>query len=384
MQHPVQIEGLSPQAQRILDPGAPMPARMMAASGMAPLPPKELISVLYALSYGTDTAIGDKARATLNGLPPNVLLDTISGPLHPAVLDGVAAILISREDAMERIVLNRATAPESIVAITRKVTSERILEIIFANEKRLLEHPEIIETLYHNRHARMSSVDRAVELAIRNGITLKGIAAFDEVKKALEGELIFEPTEEPTPDDLGFQEAVKIAEENELDTDAMEDTLDAMEKADEAAVNEAAVSDELKKKAATLSASLSEMTISQKIRAATLGNASQRSVLIRDANKLVIMAVLKSPGVNDSEVRRYSMLKSLPEEAVRFIANKREWTKQYSVKLNLVSNPRTPVEYALRFMTHLRANDLRSIERSKDVPGVVRNAAIELRRKRSK
>ena len=378
MHHPVQIEGLSSQAMRILDPNAPMPAKMMAASGMAPLPPRELVSVLYSLSFGADTAIGDKARATLSGLPPNVLLETISGPLHAGVLDGITQLLLQREDAIERIVLNKATAPETVVTISRKITSERILEMVCANEQRLLSHPEIIEALYHNKHCRMSSVDRAVELAIRNGIELKGIAAFDEVKKALEGELIFEPSEEPTPDDMDFHSAVKTAEKHQMDTDTVEDALAAMDDPDAAAV--AAETREVVEK---VSFSLSEMTISQKIRAATLGSTTQRSVLIRDANKLVIMAVLKSPGVNDSEVRRYSMLKSLPEEAVRYIAGKREWTKQYSVKLNLVTNPRTPVEHSLRFLTHLRPNDLRAIERSKDVPGVVRNAAIQLRKKRT-
>ncbi|MBN2525088.1 MAG: hypothetical protein JXR76_01760 [Deltaproteobacteria bacterium] len=379
MEHPVQIEGLAPQAARILAPNAPIPAKMMAASGMAPLPPKELVSVLYTLAYGADAAIGDKARATLLGLPPNILLDTISGPLHPGVLDGVALLLVQREDAMERIVLNRATAPETIVALTKKITSEKILEMICANEHRLLAHPAIIEALYHNKNSRMSSVDRAVELAIRNGIELTGISAFEEVKKALEGELIFEPSKEPTPDDLDFQSAVQTAEKLAVDTDTMEDALMAMAENDGNPVEADTV-----KKVATLSASLSEMNISQKIRTATLGTASQRSVLIRDSNKLVIMAVLKSPGVNESEVRRYTMLKSLPEEAIRFIANKRDWTKQYGVKLNLVINPRTPVEYSLRFLTHLRPNDLRGIERSKDVPGVVRNAAIELRKKRTK
>ncbi len=381
MEHPAQIEGLSPQAMRILDPNAPMPARMMAASGMAPLPPGELVSVLYTLAFGNDRAIADKSRATLSGLPPNVLLETVSGPLHVAVIDGVAQILLAREDAIERIVLNKTTSPETVVSITRKITSERILEIICANEQRLLSNPEIIEALYHNKHSRMSSVDRAVELAIRNGIELKGIAAFEEVKKALEGELIFEPSEEPSPDDIDFRSAVQTADSTQLAPDTVEDALTALTDPDTDA-NE--VPPETMEEVEKVKFSLSAMTISQKIRAATLGSSTQRSVLIRDSNKLVIMSVLKSPGVNDSEACRYAMLKSLPEEAVRYIANKREWTKQYSVKLNLVTNPRTPVEHSLRFLTHLRPNDLRALERSKDVPGVVRNAAIQLRKKRTK
>ncbi|MBN2340663.1 MAG: hypothetical protein JXX29_14390 [Deltaproteobacteria bacterium] len=379
MDHPVQIDGLSPQATRILAPDTPTPARMMAASGMAPLPPKELITVLYALSFNGDTSLGDKARATLAGLPDNILLETLSGPLQPGVLDGLAQLLIKKESAVERLVLNHATAAETVMYITKRIQSEKILEIICANEARLLGHPEIIEALYFNKHSRMSSVDRAMELAIRNGIELKGIPAFEEAKKALDGELIFEASDEPSPDDLMFQEAVQTAADPSIDDHKVEEALTAIDKDQHDEVDA-----ETQDKVSTLSASLSNMTVSQKIRTAMLGSASQRSVLIRDANKLVIMSVLKSPGVNDSEVRRYSMLKSLPEEAVRFIANKREWTKQYSVKLNLVTNPRTPVEYSLRFMTHLRPNDLRTLERSKDIPGVIRNAAIELRRKRSK
>lgn len=379
MEHPVPLEGLSPQAARILDPQAPLPAKMMAASGIAPLPPKDLITVLYALCFDADVKLGDKARATLQELPDKVLLDTLSSLALQPVLDGVSQILIARDAATERIVLNPATMPETIAWLAEKLQSERILEIICANEQRLLSYPIIIETLYFNKHSRMSSVDRVIELAIRNNIELTGIPAFEEAKKALEGELLFEATDEPTPDDLDFQNAVKAAEETAIDDDEVDNALTAMSREDGEAVD-----DNTAEAVTTLSASLTQMTVSQKIRAAMLGTASQRSVLIRDANKLVIMSVLKSPAVNDAEVRRYSMLKSLPEEAVRFIANKREWTKQYSVKLNLVSNPRTPVEYSLRFMTHLRPHDLRAMERSKDISGVVRNAAIELRKKRSK
>jgi len=124
------------------------------------------------------------------------------------------------------------------------------------------------------------------------------------------------------------------------------------------------------------------MTVSQKIRVATLGNANQRAVLVRDANKLVVMAVLKSPGLGDSEVIRYSQARSLPEEAIRHIAQKREWTKLYQVKLNLVNNPRTPLQDALRFLTHLRPNDVRLLENSREVPRAICNAARQLRSKR--
>jgi hypothetical protein len=230
----------------------------------------------------------------------------------------------------------------------------------------------------------MSSVDRAIELAIRNGVELSGIPAFEETKQALDGELIFESDGEPTPDDLNFNNAVQTAKSlDEHPVEEINDVMDALN-ADTPEEEKPEVDKEAEKSVGNFNAQLSTMMGSHKIRIAMLGTASQRSVLIRDSNKLVIMAVLKSPSVNEAEVRKYSALKGLPEEAMRYIASKRDWTKQYLIKLNLVNNPRTPIEHALRFMTHLRPNDLRALERSKDVPGVICKAAKELRKKRMK
>ena len=69
---------------------------------------------------------------------------------------------------------------------------------------------------------------------------------------------------------------------------------------------------------------------------------------------------------------------------MRYIASKRDWTKQYQVKLNLVNNPRTPLQDALRFLNHLRPVDVMGLERSKDVPQSIVNSARQLRMKRSR
>ena len=384
MEHPVNLSGLSKGVERILSPDAPGPARMMAASGMAPLPPADLLTVLYFLSYDKDSQISSKASKTLQDMPDKVLLGTLQGNLPPEVLDGIAPFLLGRDSAVEQIILNRATLDDTHVWLAKKLTSEQLLEIIVANERRLLRTPAIIENLYFNQHTRMSSVDRAIELAIRNGVELSGIPAFEETKQALDGELIFESDGEPTPDDLNFNNAVQTAKSlDEHPVEEINDVMDALN-ADTPEEEKPEVDKEAEKSVGNFNAQLSTMMVSHKIRIAMLGTASQRSVLIRDSNKLVIMAVLKSPSVNEAEVRKYSALKGLPEEAMRYIASKRDWTKQYLIKLNLVNNPRTPIEHALRFMTHLRPNDLRALERSKDVPGVICKAAKELRKKRMK
>ena len=57
----------------------------------------------------------------------------------------------------------------------------------------------------------MSTADRLIDLAARNGVVLHGIPAFKEATIALQGELIPEASDEPSPDDLLFQETEQLS-----------------------------------------------------------------------------------------------------------------------------------------------------------------------------
>ena len=61
----------------------------------------------------------------------------------------------------------------------------------------------------------------------------------------------------------------------------------------------------------------------------------------------------------------------MSDEVLRIIAMNRELVRSYQVKLNLVSNPRTPFTFASRFIPHLRESDLKSMSKSKNVSGAV-------------
>jgi len=377
MQHPAPLEQLSPQVAKVCGPQAPAQLKQMAASGLAPLGPVDLVTALYVLSYDGDPKLAGTARQTLGKLPDAALQGALGPQLPAPVLDGIVDSLLGREQIVQRILLSPQLADETVVRLAEKLRSERLLEVIAGNEQRLLRCPQIIEKLYFNRVARMSTVDRAVELAVRHGIELDGIPSFAEVKAALEGELMAEASEEPTPDDLVFMSMLTSDDLASLGAELVDETLEAQ------AMGEGGQS-EAEEKVQRAQQSLANLTVSQKIRLAMLGNATQRSVLIRDSNKLVAMAVLHSPGIGDSEVIRYSQARSLPEEALRYIASKRDWTKSYQVKLNLVKNPRTPIHDALRFLQHLRPNDTRGLERSRDVPQAIAVAAKNLRQKRGR
>ncbi len=359
MQHPIPIEELPENLRKFVDPKGPVPARMMAAKGMVPLGPTDLVTVMYMLAHDPDGNVAAAANEKCTTLPENIVEGALGSPLDNRVLDFYADKLFKFDDLLEIILLNHSTGDETVARMARRV-NERLAEIIATNEQRLLGYPAIIEQLYQNRNARMSTVTRLVELAVRNGIQLTGIAAHKEVEAAIQSELIFEPEgDEPLPADNIFMESLRIGDalEQEIGSEGMDD-LDAG--ADERD---------------SLEAQIGNMNTSEKIRLAQVGNASARSLLVRDANKLVAMAAIKAPSVKDTEIVGYVRNRALCEDVVRYISNQKEWTKLYQVKLNLVENPKTPLPKAMTFLLHLRLPDIRTISRSKNVPAAVAKAA---------
>ncbi|MEO8215163.1 MAG: hypothetical protein ABI560_18330, partial [Myxococcales bacterium] len=114
------------------------------------------------------------------------------------------------------------------------------------------------------------------------------------------------------------------------------------------------------------------------IRLATLGNAYCRQNLLRDSNRMVAMAVIRSPQITDGEIAKAAGNRSLSEEVIRYIGNRKELVKQYPVKLALVGNAKCPLAVALRLLPTLNADDIKHIARSKNVPGALSASAKRL------
>jgi hypothetical protein len=118
--------------------------------------------------------------------------------------------------------------------------------------------------------------------------------------------------------------------------------------------------------------------VAEKIKLALMGNREARDILVRDANRMVAVAVVKSPKIQESEIESISKSRQISEEVLRQIAATKEWTKSYSIKLNLVSNSKTPIPIAMKFLTHIREPDLRKLAKSKNVSGAVASQARRL------
>jgi hypothetical protein len=388
------VDALSPAAQKLVGPGAPGPARMMAARGLAPLTPKDLISALAALTVDADESIRKAAEATLVGLPERILLAALGERLHAAVLHRMAERFFGVSRYAELIILNPGVADETIDYLAQRC-KERELEIIAANENRLVRFPRIIESLYMNPQTRMSTVDRVIEFAVRSGLELHGIPAFKEAQAAIlgireEAPLIVPPPPppraappppaqaapppppaEPAPRPVAAPTPVAPV------VLAGEDLLSAEQRtvlAEDRGEEEASADAEIQPRA-SIQVLLGQMTTSQRIRWACIGNREVRTHLMRDSNKLVAAAAIKNPRVTEQEVMAIALSRSVNDEVIRVIASTKEWTKSYRVRLNLVNNPKCPLPAAMTFLRTLRASDIRALAKNKNVPSVLAQTA---------
>lgn len=362
---PIDVTTLSAPAQKILAPATPAKLKEMAARGIAPgVKPAELLTVIVTLGQSAEESVRATAEKTLSALPEPLLKAALDADLPAATIDELARRRADDPDVVARLLRMPHVSLETVEHLAR-TAGEAVTEIVATNEERLLAHPRIVELLYFNKHTRASTVDRMVELMTRHGIELHGIPAWKEVAQAIEGELIAEPSDEPLPDDLLFKEATELAEKLAVEAAEDEDTHAETDEGQE----------ELKNKFLPLYQKLANMPIGQRIRRAQLGTREERMLLVRDSNRIVATSAVRSPLMQESEVMLLSRNRNLSDDVIRVIASTPEWLKSYTVKRNLVENPKTPVMIASRLVEHLREADLRKVSKSKNVTGPVQEAA---------
>ncbi len=388
---PLEADELGPMIGMFLGEGAPPKMRKMVAAGLAPLPPRDMLVGLYQV-WAENGPEAETAGKTVAGLPVPVLDGALGDPsLPPGVLDLLGRKFARDEGVLQQVVRHPKVDNESLVGVAR-VCSEAICDILADNQARWLSHPAIVASLYQNRHCRMSVVHRMIELAEREGVEL-GLPAMDEIRQAL---ALSGPVDESR--DAVFQVVTNTETAAEAEAQALtlfgaadvDDGLVLPEFEDpedlafegELPAADAAVDDEVSETEAEAPVTkerrlgqLLKMRPMEKIRTAMLGDKYDRSILIRDSNKIVSMAAIKSPKIRDSDAVSFSANRALAHDVIAYISNRREWIKLYTVKLNLVMNPKTPLARSMTLLAHLNRSDIQKVSRSKNIPSALATAA---------
>lgn len=233
--------------------------------------------------------------------------------------------------------------------------------------------PAVVGALYRNPRTPTSAAHRAVLAAAQAGLACDDLPELAELASVLAAD----PTAlDPAVADAAVADALQAAAGGGEEGEGEGATAAGAEAVPSGADAGARPGGGKGRKSATID--FTKLKLYEKIRLATLGNAYCRQNLMRDANRMVAMAAIRSPQLTDGEVVKAAGNRALSEDVIRYIANRKELVKQYPVKVALVGNAKCPLGIALRLLPSLHGEDIKSLARSKNVPAALSMAAKKL------
>jgi hypothetical protein len=351
------LESLPKPLQKLADPKAPVPVRMMGAKGLVPaVAPADLVTLLWLLAFDGDETVRATSAKTAEGLPDKIYgvalrSDAVAGQ----VLDWLADRLGTKDAALEMVLLNASTRDETVARLAPTV-SQPLAEIVRQNELRLLRCDDIIRGLCRNPNALASTVDGACEFCVRNGLTLLDVPQLVAAHQRIHG---VDPSAAPPAEDTAQQLMADYAEEL---VEEPQPVTQAETPADQ-------------QKKLNITQRVLRMSVAEKIKLATLGNKEARTLLLRDSNKLVCLAAVTSPRITDGEIMTLANSRTLNSDVLRHIYSDREYLKVYAIKMALVKNPKVPLPTALKFLYTLQEKDIKELARDRNVPQTIQAQA---------
>src|SRR5436190_23008973 len=104
---PIPPESLTAAVQKSVGANAPAPLRMMAARGLAPMAPKELVTAQFVLTFDADEKIRAAAEKSLQNLDERIANAVLSDVSIQGPVLGFLAIALATKDAFaEKLLLN--------------------------------------------------------------------------------------------------------------------------------------------------------------------------------------------------------------------------------------------------------------------------------------
>ena len=345
--------------ERITRGELPRDFTMFAAQGLLPLPQDDLVAVLAFLTTVEDAEISTTASASLAEVSPRVVAAyCASSQATERLIDAIA--MSTRDPAiLEAVVRSRTVSDATVERLARSV-EPGIQEIIVVNQERIIRSPGILDALLENpsitpdvRRRVLETREEFFEKKARRELTADLIEGLDidaDLDVGPIADLLEKAETEPQP-------------ENTLPP--LENTLKNPDNF-------------------SVFTKIANMNVAQRVQAAYKGGKSERTVLIRDRNRLVATAVVRSPRITETEIEAFSAMRNLEDEVLRIIGTKREYQSKYAIVHNLVRNPKTPPGIALNLVGRLTSKDLKHLSGSKDVSEIIRGHARKLLQSKEK
>ena len=410
MKIPFDRLGIPVEHRAKLAPEAPARGRLAIAKGMLPLPPDVQVSAVYVLMGHKERSIRRAAAQTLQELDSEVTLRAISPRTHPKVLEYLTEYRTEDQDFLERVYA-LPNANDRTACMIATAARGDLVNVICRNQSRLLMTPQVYLSLKENPQTTPAQLERvhsflrmqsslpdeptpspasapapAAPKEVSKPVSaapapkLKRIKVSELTEMSVEAEVMAALLDLPSPfsnPHIANRLEILIAEKPE-GSEGVEDpsfTFSFQDDAEQFSSSMVTDDDLAPEEKLGIAQQIATMTTGSKIKLAFLGNAEARKLLLRDKNKQVAVAVVKSGRLSESEAASIAANKNLHGDVLREVAMNKEFLRSYKVKIGLVNNPKCPVSVAVGLVPLLQRSDLAALARNKNVPSVVRRTA---------
>jgi len=392
-----EVKSTNPIVKSIIAGKAPPAARLAAARGLLPLGQADLLELLVHLGADDDPDLALAAQATLQGQPPQDLLNVAKADdAAPAVLGYFASLSEAGRDLHEAVADNPNTPDEAIALLARITADASLLEFITLNQQRLIRSPGIIDAILLNPARTAEAERRAKETRreffekergarqIAHELRARGNSAAAEFFES--AELAGGAGTLSVDDAWVIAQHIEVSDADidnswlarEFIEEMMAETPEQIAANAQAVINAERLEGDASPERISLIRRIMFMSVKDRVKLAVKGDREARGILIRDSNKIVATGVIHNPRLTDNEVENIANMRTVAEEVLRLIGMNRAWTRSYPIIHNLARNPRTPLATAVHILPRIRTNDLKSIGLSRNVSEAVRRQAYRL------
>ncbi|PYQ56250.1 MAG: hypothetical protein DMF53_26070 [Acidobacteria bacterium] len=313
--------------------------QLLAAEGVLPLPPEELIPLQVDLAQGDDEEVAELALQSLRSVDARLARPFLERQAGPEAL-----IFFAEESSHPMLleaILRRRDVPRAVLSRLARRLPPDLQEVLLLRQDAIVEEPVILEALEENPQLSSYSSRRIAEYREHLLPRQRTVPALPEYEEIDEEELQRE-----------IELARQLPEMGEFEEERTRLT----------------------------EGQIRGMPIPARLKLTRGAPRALRGILLRDSNPQVAVSVIINNSLSDQEVEQTANNRSVVEEVLVAITRKREWVNKYNVTRALVHNPRTPLASSMRLITKLSVRDLRDLGRNRNIPDALRSTALRLYR----
>lgn len=315
--------------------------QVLAASGLLPLPPEELIPIQVKLARGVDPEIARRAVESLRAVDARIVAPFLERQAGEEVLSFFA--VETQNPLLIETILRRRDVPRPLLVDLAVRLPADLQEILILRQDAILDEPAILDALGRN--------------PLLSGYTQRRITEYREH--------LLPQSRRPAAPVSGFVE--------EMSDEELAEVVALVRQ-------EAPVEGEVETQTGLSEGQIRMLPIPARLKLARGATRQLRTFLLRDSNVQVALAALFGNPLSDQEVEHAASSRAVGVEVLEGIAKKREWVSRYNVAKLLVQNPRTPLSISLKLVNRMSVRDLRELGRDKNIADAVRSTALRLYR----